>query len=120
MLAEMDKVADIVAKTLDTSANLARVGDKAILFNESGDGFIMYRVQGRTWLAVSDPVAPPGKQTDLLWKFREISNGFGGKCAFYQVKPENLGAYADLGLALYKLGDEARVDLSTFSLNSSP
>ena len=117
--AEMDKIAEVVGKSLDSSANLALVGDKAVLFNDSGDGFIMYRVHGGTWLAMGDPVAPHSKQIELLWKFRELSDQFGGKCAFYQVKPENLGAYADLGLALYKLGDEARVDLSTFSLDSS-
>ena len=35
---------------------------------------------------------------------------------FYQVKPESLPLYIDLGLNLSKLGEEARVPLDAFSL----
>ncbi len=38
---------------------------------------------------------------------------------FYQVKPQNLPLYIDLGLNLSKLGEEARVDLGTFSLEGA-
>ena len=33
-------------------------GDKALLFNEARTGFVMYGVQGRTWVAMGDPVGP--------------------------------------------------------------
>ncbi len=116
--AEMERAAAIVAAAPDSSANLALMGDKALLFDEAGDGFIMYRVQGATWVAMGDPVAPAQQQANLLWRFREMIDEYGGRCVFYQVKPENLALYADLGLALYKMGDEARVDLAGFSLDS--
>ena len=38
---------------------------------------------------------------------------------FYQVKPQNLPLYIDLGLNLSKLGEEARVPLDTFSLEGA-
>jgi len=38
---------------------------------------------------------------------------------FYQVKPENLPLYIDLGLTLSKLGEEARVALDSFSLEGA-
>jgi phosphatidylglycerol lysyltransferase len=38
---------------------------------------------------------------------------------FYQVKPQNLPLYIDLGLNLSKLGEEARVPLDTFSLDGA-
>ncbi len=116
---ELARAAPIVAAASDSSANLALLGDKSLLFNDTGDGFLMYRVQGSSWIALGDPVAPAARQADLLWKFRELSDQYGGRCVFYQVKPENLGLYADLGLALYKMGDEARVDLQAFSLDAS-
>lgn len=116
--AAMERAAAIVAAAPDSSANLALMGDKALLFGPSGDGFIMYRVQGATWVAMGDPVAPAHQQANLLWQFREMIDEYGGRCVFYQVKPENLGLYADLGLALYKMGDEARVALAAFSLDS--
>jgi phosphatidylglycerol lysyltransferase len=114
---EMERAAAIAAKAPESAANLALLGDKALLFNESGDGFIMYRVQGRTWIAMGDPIAPAGRHAELIWQFRELSDAYGGRCVFYQVKPENLSLYADLGLALYKMGDEARVELAEFSLD---
>lgn len=116
--AEIRRAAPIVAASTDSSANLALLGDKSLLFNEAGDGFLMYRVQGASWIALGDPVAPAARQADLLWRFRELSDQYGGRCVFYQVKPENLGLYADLGLALYKMGDEARVDLRSFALDA--
>ncbi|MBX7197805.1 MAG: bifunctional lysylphosphatidylglycerol flippase/synthetase MprF [Rhodospirillaceae bacterium] len=115
---EIERAAAAVASAPDSSANLALMGDKALLFDQAGDGFIMYRVQGGTWVAMGDPVAPAHRQASLLWQFREMIDEYGGRCVFYQVKPENLSLYADLGLALYKMGDEARVDLAGFSLDS--
>ena len=115
--AELARATAIAATSPESAANLALLGDKALLFNASGDGFIMYRVQGRTWIAMGDPIAPPARQAELIWQFRELSDAYGGRCVFYQVKPENLALYADLGLALYKMGNEARVDLSGFSLD---
>ena len=115
--ADMTRAAEIVAASPESSANLALLGDKALLFGDQGDGFIMYRVQGSTWVAMGDPIAPAHRQAALLWRFREMIDEYGGRCVFYQVKPENLALYADLGLALYKMGDEARVDLTAFSLD---
>src|ERR1035438_6225997 len=38
---------------------------------------------------------------------------------FYQITPDNLPLYIDLGLTLSKLGEEARVPLDTFSLEGA-
>jgi len=38
---------------------------------------------------------------------------------FYQISPENLPLYIDLGLTLSKLGEEARVPLDTFCLEGA-
>jgi len=114
---DLEKAAAIVRRSPDSSANLALLGDKSLMFSDSGDAFIMYRVQGNTWVALGDPVGPLSEHAELLWRFREMSDLFGGRCAFYQVKAENLSTYTDMGLALYKLGDEAHVDLTAFTLD---
>ena len=36
---------------------------------------------------------------------------------FYQIYPDNLGLYVELGLTLLKFGEEARVPPATFSLD---
>jgi phosphatidylglycerol lysyltransferase len=61
-------------------------------------------------------VGPKAEHTELVWRFRELCDRHGGWTIFYQVDAEHLPLYLDLGLALLKLGEEARVRLDTFSL----
>ncbi len=106
----------IIADYPLTYAHLALLEDKSLLFNSSYTAFIMYGVEGRTWVAMSDPVGPAEERRELAWRFREMSEYHGGWTVFYQVRMENLDLYLDLGLTLLKIGEEARVLLAEFSL----
>jgi phosphatidylglycerol lysyltransferase len=55
-------------------------------------------------------------QSTLAWRFRELCDEYGGWPVFYQVQTDHLHIYLDLGLTLVKLGEEACVELSSFSL----
>ena len=79
----------------------------------------MYGVQGRTWVALGDPVGPPDRLAGLVRLFLERCDDFGGVPVFYEVGKEGLHRYADFGLTFVKLGEEARVDLSSFSLEGA-
>lgn len=111
-----ERLAAIVATSPRADANLAFLGDKRFLFSDAGDAFIMYQVQGRSWVAMGDPVGPPHKTSELLWAFRELADQHGGWPVFYQASVPRLPTYLDLGLSLLKLGEEARVDLAKFTL----
>lgn len=101
-----------------TVAHLAEVGDKAIFEIPGQPGFIMYTVAGRWWIAMGDPMVSETQQKEeLLWKFRTTADRFGGSCAFYQVGLANLPLYIDAGLDLFRLGEDATVDLSKFTLS---
>lgn len=113
---DMLRVEEIVARSPVTEANLALLGDKRFLFSESGQSFIMYGVQGSSWIALGDPVGPHEEASDLLWQYRELCDRHGGRPVFYQVSPERLPLYIDLGLSLFKLGEEARVNLRAFRM----
>lgn len=113
---ELEQAAIVVRHTPRTHSALALVGDKSLLFNEERSGFIMYAVEGRSWVAMGDPVGPRHEYPDLIWKFRDLCDENDGLCVFYQVTPENLPFYVDVGLDLLKLGEEALVSLSEFSL----
>ncbi len=113
---ELEKAYSIVRHSAEVSANLALLGDKRLLFSPEGDGFIMYALEGRSWIAMGDPVGPDLRWPELIWKFRELSDRYGGRTVFYEVGHEHLHLYLDLGLSLLKLGEEARVPLTTFSL----
>lgn len=76
----------------------------------------MYAISGRSWVAFRDPVGPESEISELIWKFREMCDRNDGWTVFYEVNRTNLPIYIDLGLTLLKLGEEARVSLSNFSL----
>ncbi|MEJ2728918.1 MAG: bifunctional lysylphosphatidylglycerol flippase/synthetase MprF [Deltaproteobacteria bacterium] len=116
---ELENIYAIVNESPRTSSNLALLGDKFFLLNTEGNAFIMYGIEGRSWTAMGDPVGPRSEWMELIWTFRELSDRYGGRTVFYQVGHENLHYYLDLGLNVLKLGEEARVPLTDFSLEGS-
>ena len=114
---ELDRAHAIVRAEPTSQANLALLGDKPFLFSESGRAFIMYGVEGRSWIAMGDPVGPEDEKPELIWKFRELCDLHAGWTVFYEIQRQNLHLYLDLGLTLLKIGEEARVDLRDFSLD---
>jgi phosphatidylglycerol lysyltransferase len=117
--AQIEKVESIVQSNPKTYACLALLGDKSFLFDESQSAFIMYAVQGRSWVAMGDPIGPQEKWRDLVWDFRELCDINNGWPVFYQVEKEHLDLYLELGMTFLKLGEEARVNLQEFSLSGS-
>ncbi len=113
---DWNTVRAIVAESPRTYAWLAMLRDKKIMLNSTRNAFIMYGIEGRSWVAMGDPVGPPEAKAELTWEFRELSDSHGGWATFYQVSPENLPLYLDLGLVLLKLGEEAIVPLDTFTI----
>ena len=100
-----------------TFPNLVFLRDKAIQFDEARTGFVMYGVQGRTWVSLGDPVGPDARVPDLIRAFLERSNDFAGVPVFYEVGISKLHHYADFGLTFVKLGEEAIVDVQAFTLD---
>ena len=58
--AELDAARRVIARQPTTMPSLVYLRDKALLFNDDRTGFIMYGVEGRTWVALGDPVGPTG------------------------------------------------------------
>ena len=116
---DLVKVQPVVKDSLSTYANLALLGDKSFVFNNEGTAFIMYGIEGRSWIAMGDPVGEQNQWRDLVWQFREMCDRNGVWPVFYEVGTENITLYLELGLVLIKLGEEARVPLQDFSLEGS-
>ena len=115
-LEQFEKVKAIVAKSKDTYANLAFLGDKKFLFSHSGNAFIMYAVEGRSWITMGNPVGPEQEWDDLIRQFYEMCHKYGGWPVFYQIQDDKLRFYSDLKLSFLKIGEEGRVCLKDFSL----
>ena len=109
-------VRPIVEASPSTTAWLAFLGDKRFLFDDKESAFIMYGIEGRSWIAMGDPVGNPAAFSALVWKFRELCDRSNGRPVFYEVSSDNLPLYLDLGLTLLKVGEEGRVPLAGFTL----
>jgi phosphatidylglycerol lysyltransferase len=117
---ELARARPLIDAAAETLPHLALAGDKPLLFSKAGDAFLSYAVEGRSWIAMGDPVGPERAATELAWTLRELADHHGGWAVFYQVGPAGLPRYLDMGLALFRLGEEAVVPLQDFSIEGGP
>lgn len=115
---ELAKAASILKNSSQPDGGLALSGDKALLFHPDQSAFLMYARRGRSLVALYDPIGPPRQRAELIWQFRDLCDLHHARPVFYQVRSENLPFYMDIGLTAIKLGEEARVGLSSFDLQS--
>ena len=87
---DLQAASAIIAWQRSTFPFLVYLRDKAVLFNEDRNAFLMYAVQGRTWVALGDPVGPVDAVPDLIRDFLERCDDFGGTPVFYKVRKEYL------------------------------
>lgn len=100
-----------------TDAMLALTGDKRFIRSPSGNAFLMYQVQGHSWIVMGDPVGPKDEWPDLLWTLRDRADAAQGRLLLYQITTEALPLAIDMGLHIVKYGEEARVPLAQFTLD---
>ena len=116
---DLERAAGIIARQSAASANIALLGDKTLLFNDAATAFLMFGIQGRSWIALGDPVGTEEDAAELAWRFRELADRGGGWPVFYQASRHHLPIYLEQGLTLLKIGETARVALPTFTLEGS-
>lgn len=119
----LERARSVIAACSETEANLALLGDKRLLFppdlapGDPADGFVMYAPQGGSWIAMSAPIGPRATRDSLAWAFRAAAAAEGARPVFYELPEEDLALMLELDLAVYKLGEEASVALTDFSLD---
>lgn len=117
--AELARALALVLREGGGHGYLAQLGDKSLLFHPGGEAFLMYGVEGNSWIVMGDPIGQETLIEELLWQFRELCDEHDVNPVFYQVSARYLPFYLDLGLIPFKLGEEAIVDLRTFDLAGS-
>ncbi len=113
---QLERARAIIMNSDNPNASLALLGDKAFLFSRKGNCFIMYGVCRRSWIALGDPVGPREEWRDLILDYHTVCNRYGGLSVFYEIAEEHTTLYRDLGLSLFKFGEEAWVNLPSFSM----
>ncbi|WP_417279682.1 bifunctional lysylphosphatidylglycerol flippase/synthetase MprF [Celeribacter sp.] len=115
-LDEIEKVRAIVMSQPDPEANIALTGDKCLMFSDSGRSALMYRIRGRSWIALHEPFGDPSELSALAWAFQDAAYAANARPVFYSVGAERIPLWLEMGLALVKMGEEAVVPLRDFSL----
>ncbi|MEZ5361421.1 MAG: phosphatidylglycerol lysyltransferase domain-containing protein [Bryobacterales bacterium] len=90
--------------------------DKGLFFSPSRKSFLAYRVGSGCAVVLGDPVGEPGEIEPLVRDFQAMCQENDWDVVFYQVPGESLPLYESLGFRKLKVGEDAIVDLTTFSL----
>lgn len=114
---ERERAAEIVGKHGRSSLDYFKSWpDKSIFFAKSQNSFVAYRVGANFAVALGDPVGPEADMEQTIHEFMEFCRENDWGVAFHQTLPDFLNIYQQCSLRKLKIGDDAIVDLTTFSL----
>ncbi len=114
---ERQRAKEIVARYGSSSlARFALLDDKSYYFSPSGQSVIAYVPKGRGAIALGDPIGAIEDRSEAIASFKQFCDRNDWQPAFYQTLPDDLELYQSLGFKTLKIGEEAIVDLQTFTL----
>lgn len=91
--------------------------DKLIFFSSTRKGLVSFRVANSVALALGDPVASDEQEfRRVLAEFLRFCAVNDWRAAFHQVPATALQLYEEAGLKSIKIGEEAMVNVQTFTL----
>ncbi len=97
-------------------SHLLYSGDKLVFVNEKQTAFVMYRYDRSAYIILGDPVGLESDFRSLLTEFYEYATYLGGDVIFYQVSEDYLTLYHDFGNQFFKLGEEALINATDFTV----
>ena len=90
--------------------------DMSYFWSKTGQSLIAYRVFHGVALALGDPIGPEEETPSILQAFLEFCQQQGWEVAFYQASVRTQRYCHVYGLHAYKIGEEAIIDVSRFTL----
>jgi len=113
---DREQAAEIVKKYGRTVlARFVLFDDKRYYFS-SGGSVIAYVPKNRTAVVLGDPIGPTEDVSEAITSFAKMCAGNDWQPCYYQTLPDYLKIYNEHGMRSLKLGEEAVVDLSKFTL----
>ena len=100
----------------DTLDPFALRRDKRYVFSPDGLAVVAYRYLNGVGLASGDPVGDPASFQDAIFAFVEHCDRNGWRPAVYGARVDRISLYERAGLKSIYIGDEAIIDLPSFSL----
>lgn len=96
-------------------ARFTLLPDKAYYFSPSGRSIVTYVAKGRGAIALGDPIGPAEDRQEVIMGFQRYCDRNDWYPAFYQTLPDDLELYKSLGFQSVQIGEEAIVDLKSFT-----
>lgn len=98
-------------------SHLGYLGDKQFYFSKDGKALLQFAKIGKRLVVLGDPSGDPKSFPGILEDFLEDADRLGYIVVFYQIENDYMYLYHDLGYRFFKLGEEAIVDLSSFTIS---
>jgi len=115
---DLQKVKDVLTEEGGNYlSHLAFLGDKRFFFSESGRSFIQFSQTGNRIMMLGDPSGDPEEHSQLIACFLRRVEDLGYIPNIYQIQAQNMSLYHDFGFNFFKLGEEAIVDMTTFTVS---
>ncbi|MFZ7944384.1 bifunctional lysylphosphatidylglycerol flippase/synthetase MprF [Neobacillus sp. 19] len=100
-------------------SHLIFLHDKYIFWNSQKNVLISFQKYADKLVILGDPIGEKAELSNAIEEFQEIADLYGFTPVFYQVSDEMLPYLHGHGFAFFKLGEEAFVDLKSFSLTGT-
>jgi phosphatidylglycerol lysyltransferase len=114
---ERNRAREIVEQYGNSSlARFILFDDKDYYFSLSGKSVIAYVAKGRAAIALGDPIGLLEERQEVIIGFQQFCERNDWNSAFYQTLPDDLEIYKSLGYQTVQIGEEAIVNLQSFTL----
>ncbi len=117
--AQLAKISDILhgAEDARPESVLAFTGDKSFTLSPDGGAFVMAAATGGSLISMGGPVGKRAAWRPALQAFKDEAARLALRPAIYAAPPELLPDLIDLDFRIEKIGENAILDLETFSLS---
>lgn len=93
------------------------LGDKQFYWAQEGKVLIPYSRSRDKLVVLGDPLGPKKLIGDAIEEFQAFSDRYALAVVFYQASPDYLSIYHEKGYRFFKLGEEALINLETFTFS---
>ncbi|HEX9056514.1 MAG TPA: phosphatidylglycerol lysyltransferase domain-containing protein [Ktedonobacterales bacterium] len=117
---EREVVKDLLRRWGNSTISFVALGhEKSYYFHSSGEAVLAYRLAGNVAVVAGDPIGPPALLPGLLQEFAAHCQQQDWPIVFWQVSHDLLPLYTARGFQALKIGEDAILDIPTFTLKGN-
>lgn len=98
-------------------SHMLYLGDKQFYWAQDGKVLIPYARSRDKLVVLGDPLGPQKLVGDAIEEFQAFGDRYALSVVFYQASPDYLSIYHEKGYRFFKLGEEALINLETFTFS---